>query len=101
MVAKGSSNRDIKYDCTECGRDVGKDNLVARIVSFKEVGEGGRQIRSRTTGWLCIIPADDGGPSCRDLDPAWNQPKRVGTPGMADTRLANIELEEPPTEVPA
>lgn len=82
------SNRNIEYKCSECGRDVGRDNLKAKRVQFKEMGMAGPIIQSRTVAWLCVVPQQDGSPSCLELDPAWKQPSRAAAPGNADTRLA-------------
>lgn len=85
-VEKHSSYRNFVYKCTRCGREVGRDNLRAKRVQFREMGMHGRHERSRTTGWLCIIPADDGGPSCLELDPDWNREHKMAAPGNADLR---------------
>jgi hypothetical protein len=82
------SNRSIEYACTRCGRDVGRLNLKVRRVVFKEMGVKGPVVRSRTTDWLCVVPADDGGPSCLEADADWQKPALSGSPGMADTKLA-------------
>lgn len=76
----GSSNRNIKYQCTKCGRQQPREVLTAKQVRFLEIGRGGKVKRSRTTDWLCT--------GCRNQDPAWTQPAMAGAPGMADTRLA-------------
>lgn len=80
------SNRDIQYRCTRCGREVGRGNLITKRAVFREMGVQGRTVKSRVTDWLCIIPQDDGSPSCRDTDTAWIAEERLSTPGMADTR---------------
>ena len=65
------SRRSISYSCSECGRNVGRGNLKVKRVQFKEMGFGGPVVRTSTIGWLCIVPAEDGGPSCLDLDLDW------------------------------
>ena len=65
------SRRSISYACSECERVVGRGNLKVKRVQFKEMGFGGPVVRTHTVGWLCIVPAEDGGPSCLDLDPDW------------------------------
>jgi ribosomal protein S14 len=91
IADKHKSNRNIKYACTECGRNVGRDNLKVKRVVFREMGAHGPVVLSRVVGWLCIVPADDGGMSCLEKDAAWQQPKLSGAPGMADTKLAVAE----------
>ena len=80
--------RNPEYKCSGCGREVGKLNLRSKLVEFKEIGKGGRTVRSRTIGWLCIVPQPDGGPSCLDADTHWNLPMYSTSPGMADTVLS-------------
>lgn len=79
------SNRDIEYKCTECERSVGRDNLKVKRVQFKEMGVNGPIVQTRVIAWLCTVAAENGGPSCLDKDPVWQQPARVATPGHADT----------------
>jgi len=81
------SNRSIKYACTRCGRDVGRLNLKVRRVVFKEMGEKGPIIRSRTTDWLCIVPQPGGGPSCLEVDADWTRDPLRDAPGLADTKI--------------
>lgn len=87
----GNSNRKIVYACTVCGREVGRDNLRTKRVIFRDMGVHGQTVRSRLVAWLCIIPQEDGSPSCLHSDEQWNLPKWATTPGMADTRLARHE----------
>jgi ribosomal protein S14 len=89
VLPQRSSNRNIKYECTVCGREVGKANLKVKRTQFREMGRHGSIVASRTTGWLCVIPQDDGSPSCLDTDPDWNLPPRISAPGLADTRVAS------------
>jgi hypothetical protein len=76
------------YRCTCCGRVVGKDNLRSKRAVFKTLGAGGQQIKSTTTAWLCIVPQDDGSPSCLEKDPDFQAEPLKGTPGSRGTRLA-------------
>ena len=81
----GDPGRKVQYICTGCGRDVKtRDNLIAKRVSFRGVGHGKSDIKSRVIAWLCIIP-NGPEPSCRDKDPDWNREKWV-SPGMEGTR---------------
>jgi hypothetical protein len=85
-MSKGNSNRNIVYKCTRCGREVGRNNLVAKRAVFREMGVHGRTVKSTTTDWLCIIRQPHGGQSCRDQDTDWQAPKWINSPGLADTR---------------
>ncbi len=82
------SNRNIKYKCSACDRDVGRANLKVKRVQFKEMGMDGPIVQSRTVAWLCVVPQQDGSSSCLEKDAAWKQPSRTAAPGNADTRLA-------------
>lgn len=77
---KASSNRDIEYACTKCGAKKQREKLTARRVIFMTIGLKGKQLRSRTTDWLCE--------KCRNEDPAWNQ-KALDTPGFRDVKDAS------------
>lgn len=79
-----NSRRSIQYTCSSCGREVGRGNLKTKRVQFKEMGVGGQTVLTRTVAWLCIIPADDGGPSCLEADPDWSRKAFVDSPGMKD-----------------
>lgn len=80
---RGTPNRDIKYACDVCGREVGRNNLVAKRVSFRNLGAGAADLKNRTVAWLCIV-ANGAQPSCRDQDEDWNRPPRSTSPGMKD-----------------
>ena len=88
-----------KYTCTLCGREVGKDNLKVKRVVFREMGKGGSSVKTRTVAWLCIVPHDDGMPSCLEQDEDWKLPLYATSPGMRHTVLAkevdNQEQDEP------
>lgn len=73
---RAPSNRTVEYRCTVCGREVGRENLVTKQVRFRFMGNKGADLRTRTVAWLCVLSDDHGGPSCRDLDEAWNAPDR-------------------------
>lgn len=79
----------LKYECTSCGRNVGRDNLKVKRTQFKEMGSNGPIIQTRTVAWLCVIPQEDGSPSCLERDPAWGLPRHSSAPGLANTRLAD------------
>jgi hypothetical protein len=85
--------RDIEYVCSNCGRDVGRDNLRVKTVSFREMGRNGRVIQSRSVAWLCVvprrIPRTDGltmVPGCLYTDEGFDREKYTDSPGMADIR---------------
>lgn len=82
------SNRTISYSCSICGRDVGRDNLRTKRVSFRDMGARGATVRSRVVAWLCIIPQPNGVPSCLDMDPDWLSPKFAASPGFVDTKMS-------------
>lgn len=99
VANKHKSNRKIIYACTKCGRLVGRSNLKVKRVVFREMGVHGVVVHSRVTDWLCVTPQEDGGPSCLEADPAWQQPKLKASPGMADTSMAKdtgpVDYESP------
>lgn len=86
------------YVCSNCGREVGRDNLIVKRAVFKEMGKGGATIKTRTSGWLCTIPNGEM-PSCLDQDNDWERPIYSTAPGMAHTVLAaeagGDEVDEP------
>ncbi len=71
--------RHIKYKCTACGKDVGRDNLTVKRAYFTTMGGKFKTLRSRAVAWLCQ--------SCRDNDFDWNRERTAGAPGMANTKL--------------
>ena len=87
-LARGNRSSDY-YKCTCCGRVVGRDNLRVKRVVFKTLGAKGQTIKSTARDWLCIVPADDGGPSCLEKDEDWVAPAMRNTPGARGTRLAD------------
>lgn len=82
IMGMGMRKRTTKYACSVCRREVGRANLVAKVVQFKDMGEGGSTIRSRTVAWVCVVAQNGGGPSCRDLDPDWNRDALADSPGV-------------------
>lgn len=68
--------RVIRYACGTCGREKPKAELLAKRVTFAELGSN-KIARSRTVSWLCR--------TCREQDPAWTQPSFT-SPGLAGTR---------------
>jgi ribosomal protein S14 len=83
---KERSRRSIGYECTRCGRSVGRENLKVKRVQFREMGAGGPVVATRTVAWLCVVPAADGGPSCLESDPDWSREKYMASPGLSDVR---------------
>jgi len=64
------------YVCTRCDAPVGRELLTVKKVSFLEMGEGAKTIRSRVVGWLC--------PKCVAADAEYNLEK-FKAPGMKRT----------------
>lgn len=56
----------MQYKCSQCGRDVGRENLYVKKVSFHRMGKGGNMIKQRSVAWLCRD-------WCVPKDPAWQQ----------------------------
>lgn len=71
--------RHIKYDCTVCGKSVGRDNLTVKRAYFTTMGSSFKTLRTRAVAWLCY--------ECRDKDLDWNRERTAGAPGMANTKL--------------
>lgn len=88
VVEKGSSNRNVKYECSVCGRELAKDDLRVKRATFAEMGFKGRQFRSRTVAWLCVVEQADGSPGCLYRDEDYNREARRSAPGLADTKVA-------------
>lgn len=78
-----------KYQCTECGEEVGRGNLIRKKVDFVEmglIGRPGRTIRSRTTKWLCKA-------KCLLIDADYNiQPQAA--PGMRSEPLERVRAAQ-------
>lgn len=55
----------LEYVCTNCSKSVERDNLTVKKVAFAEMGVGGKIIRSRVIGWLCV--------DCLTSDVDWNR----------------------------
>lgn len=77
--------RDIKYVCSQCGREVGQGNLVAESVQFRALGSNRRVLLTRTIRWLCQVP-NGNKPSCLEQHPAYEAKPFVDAPGWADTK---------------
>lgn len=71
---KGTANRQIDYVCSACKTDTPRSELTSKIATFKQVGSGGKVIKTRTIGWLC--------PTCLASDAHWQIEKFDG-PGAA------------------
>lgn len=61
-----------RYICTSCGQDYERESLLAKKVSFTQMGAGGKLVRSRVVDWLC--------PACTVKDDDWNQTAASGSP---------------------
>ena len=85
---KNNFKRDIKYICSQCGREVGQGNLVAESVQFRGLGANRRVFMTRTMRWLCQIP-NGTKPSCFEQHPAYTAKQFVDAPGWADTKDIN------------
>lgn len=70
---KGTANRPIDYVCSMCKTDTPRDDLTAKIATFKKIGPQGKTIRTRTVAWLC--------PFCLVNDKHWKIEKYNG-PGL-------------------
>jgi len=76
----GTVNRDIDYRCSVCQQAKPRADLVAKKISFQEIGRGGKVLKTRTQGWVCK--------TCVLEDPDWNKRALIDSPGMKGTRLA-------------
>jgi len=79
------------YRCSECGRRFKRDKLTAKLAVFRTLGNQSKQLRSRTTKWLC--------PSCRNNDPDWMRAERDQSPGAQSTEAARRYMPELPEGV--
>lgn len=70
----------VDYACTRCGKEHPRSDLVAKVASFRELGVGGRLVRSRTVAWLCE--------NCMVYDPDYNM-TRVNGPDAESRRTAD------------
>lgn len=75
---KGNSNRNITYQCDNCGIKATKSGLKVKRIQFKEMGEGGPVLKTRTVAWLCL--------SCMESDPDYNRPPFTASPGLRDVQ---------------
>ena len=66
------------YRCSKCGKEEQRDLLTVKKVSFLEIGENPKAIKTRTESWLC--------PDCVRADEAWNIPKGYA-PGRSDFKV--------------
>lgn len=80
------SRRNINYECSRCGRPVGRPNLKVKRVQFREMGANAPVIMTRTTDWLCVVDHEDGSPGCLFQDPAWNRDRVIDSPGVRGGR---------------
>lgn len=70
--------KDINYTCSSCQRPTDRKDLVVKRITFLEMGKGGRQIKSRTVGWICG--------DCLEQDPAWNMEPFQESPGIRELK---------------
>lgn len=76
------ARQEADYRCSECGRRYPKrEDLVAKRVVWREMGEYGATIRSRVVSWICKD-------YCLPEDPDWNRTPLAESPGFARTRLS-------------
>lgn len=68
--------QEIDYRCSECGKPTERDLLTVKKVSFLEMGERPKALKTRTESWLC--------PDCVREDAAFNIPKGHA-PGRQNT----------------
>jgi hypothetical protein len=71
----GTLNRDIKYVCVCCGRDVGRDHIYQRQVAFIDMVTKKRR-RTRNIDWVCD--------ECIETHPDFTRKRLVDSPGMRD-----------------
>ena len=71
----------IAYRCAKCGEDTLRDNLVVKRVQFREMGQGGKVLITRTLLWLCRD-------KCLVEDPDWSRPAFIAAPGTDAKREA-------------
>lgn len=64
---RAQANRSIKYVCSRCGREVGRDNLVSSRMQFLEMGVSGKILKTKGAGWICRNVEDN----CLEKDPLW------------------------------
>jgi hypothetical protein len=77
---KGTANREIDYTCMTCNEVKPRDQLLARRVTWFEMGRAGKAVRSRTTGWQCR--------SCAEKDGDWQRDPLADSPGFKGTSIA-------------
>ena len=75
------TRRKITYRCTECGREMTREQLRAKRVQYRELVGDRRVVRPRTVAWLCVSPPR-GGKSCLDLDADWHRQSLRDAPGF-------------------
>lgn len=53
--------------CAVCRREYPRDRMLVKRVSWRRLGKGQSDFRSRAVAWVCE--------SCAELDPDWNLPQ--------------------------
>lgn len=66
------------YRCHKCKLTFARDDLVVKRVVFAELGAGGRQVRSRSVGFLCR--------PCLEADPVYKRVALDDSPGHPGRR---------------
>ena len=75
-MVRGGARREIRYDCTLCGKKQKRDDLTVKRSVFMTIGKRPYVLRSRTVAWLC--------PACLAVDPGWLSEAYHDAPGMSD-----------------
>lgn len=60
-----------RKNCTRCGKEENRENVIVMKVAFHRLGEPSSQVRSRNVDWLC--------PECLGASDEWNIPSRSKT----------------------
>lgn len=67
------TERKINYACTVCNEPKDRDALIVKRIQFREMGVGGKVIKTRVIAWLCTI--------CLSADPDNDIPAYETAPG--------------------
>lgn len=79
-----------EYKCSECGEKTPVNELLAKRVIFRQMGDFGRTVKGRVVAWLC--------PSCLEKDPVWRDESRSS---IQSTAMKRVKVNPPgePVEV--
>lgn len=58
--------------------NVGRENLLAKVVMFRRIGQNGKVFRQRTTDWQCF--------ECVRNDPDFDREFKADAPGSRDLK---------------